>query len=73
VIQALNGAGDTRTPSVLNVLASWVLQIPLACWLAFAGGLGPDGVFIAIVVSESVLTIMSVLVLRRGTWHSQVV
>lgn len=73
VIQALNGAGDTRTPSVLNFVAFWMLQIPLAYWLASISGLGPDGVFMAIVVSESILTIMSVLVFRRGKWRTQLV
>ncbi len=71
VIQALNGAGNTRTPALLNFIAFWVLQIPLAYWLATAAGLGPNGVFAAIVVSESVLTIMSVLVLRSGSWRTQ--
>lgn len=57
--------------SVLNFIAFWMLQIPLAYWLASSSGLGPDGVFIAIVVSESVLTVMSVLVFRRGKWRLQ--
>jgi len=71
VIQALNGAGDTRTPSVLNFIVFWLTQIPLAYWLATGIGLGPNGVFMAIVISESFLTILAVLVFRRGKWRTQ--
>jgi len=71
VTQALNGAGDTVTPTVLNFICFWVLQIPLAYWLATDVSMGPNGVFAAIVVSESLVTILSVIVFRRGRWkHS---
>ena len=71
MIQALNGAGDTRTPSFLNFIVFWMLQIPLAYWLATSVGMGPNGVFTAIVLSESALTVLGVLVFRRGTWRTQ--
>ncbi len=71
VIQALNGAGDTYTPSVLNFICFWMLQIPLAYWLAEPMGIGPNGVFISIIVSESALTVMGILVFRRGKWKTQ--
>lgn len=71
VIQALNGAGDTRTPSFLNFIVFWMLQIPLAYWLATSVGLGPNGVFWAIVLSESALTALGVIVFRRGKWRTQ--
>ena len=71
IIQALNGAGDTRTPSFLNFLVFWLLQIPLAYWLATSVDMGPNGVFTAIVVSESALTILAVLVFRRGKWRTE--
>ena len=67
-IQALNGAGDTRTPSILNFVCFWIIQIPLAYWLATAAGFGPNGVFLAIVVAETVLTTLGILVIRRGAW-----
>jgi len=71
VIQSLNGAGDTRTPSILNFICFWLLQIPLSYWLATSVGFGPNGVFIAIVVAESLLTILAVLVFRSGKWRLQ--
>ena len=71
VIQALNGAGDTRTPSILNFIVFWITQIPLAYWLATSVGMGPNGVFLAIVLSESLLTILGVMVFRRGRWRTQ--
>ena len=72
VIQALNGAGDTAWPSALNFVCFWLLQIPLSWWLADGMSLGPNGVFVAIVVSESLLTVLAVLVFRRGTWKQQI-
>ena len=72
MIQSLNGAGDTGTPTLLNLVCFWVVQIPLAYWLASDTGLGPNGVFVAIVVSESMCTLLSVAVFRRGRWKLQV-
>jgi Na+-driven multidrug efflux pump len=71
IIQALNGAGDTRTPSLLNFICFWMIQIPLAYTLATAVDLGPNGVFWSIVISESMLTVFGVLVFRRGRWKLQ--
>ena len=71
LIQSLNGAGDTVTPTVTNLICFWLVQIPLAHWLATAAGLGPNGVFVAIVVSESLLTLLAVMVFRRGRWKLQ--
>ena len=69
--QALNGAGDTFTPSIMNLVCFWIVQIPLAYWLATQFGAGPNGVLIAIVFSESLLTVLSIFVFRRGNWKSQ--
>ncbi len=68
IIQAMNGAGDTYTPSVLNFICFWMLQIPLAYWLAAPMEFGPNGVFLSIVIAESALTILGVLIFRRGKW-----
>jgi putative MATE family efflux protein len=66
--QAFNGAGDTWTPTVINLVVFWLWEIPLAWWLATRGGLGPRGVFIALMVAYSTLAIVSALTFRRGRW-----
>lgn len=71
VVQAFNGAGDTYTPTVINLFCYWFLQIPLAYFLALTIGLEAQGVFIAIAVSESLLAVVSVLVFRRGKWKER--
>lgn len=71
MVQALNGAGDTITPSVLNFVCFWMLQIPIGWWLSSRAGLGPDGVFVAIVVCESLLSVLAVMAFRRGRWKLQ--
>ena len=71
VTQALNGAGDTMTPTAINFVSFWILQIPLAYWLATSLSLGPDGVFWAIFVSESLVTVLGVIVFKRGKWKQQ--
>ena len=72
ITQALNGAGDTATPTALNFVCFWLLQIPLAYWLATEISLGPNGVFLAIVISESLLTLLSVVAFNRGNWQRSV-
>lgn len=68
--QSFNGAGDTRTPTVLNLFGFWILQIPLAYLFAIILGFGPTGVYVAIALAESVLAVVSVLVFRRGAWKA---
>jgi putative MATE family efflux protein len=65
---AFNGAGDTRTPTIINLFCFWGFQIPLAWLLANKLGFGPAGVFSAIPVTESTLTIVSFVVFRQGKW-----
>jgi putative MATE family efflux protein len=69
MVQALNGAGDTFSPTLINLVCFWLLQIPCAYWLATRAGLGPYGVFWAIVISESLLTLLAVAVFARGRWQ----
>ncbi len=68
VAQAFNGAGDTRTPTILNFFAFWTIQIPLAYVLAITLNMGPTGLFVAIVSAESLLTVAGILIFRRGKW-----
>lgn len=68
ISQAFNGAGDTRTPTYINLFVFWVLQIPLAWVLAKFLKMGPTGVYIAIGVAESVLAIVSIVIFRKGKW-----
>ncbi len=68
ITAAFNGAGDTATPTILNLICFWLCQIPLAWALAFHTGLGPDSVYIAVVVSDSLLAVLGILLFRRGTW-----
>ena len=73
LVQAFNGAGDTRTPTFINLGCYWCFQIPLALTLARGLGYGPLGVFLAITVAESLLAVVGLLVFRRGGWKRQVV
>jgi putative MATE family efflux protein len=65
---AFNGAGDTRTPMIISIFVFWTFQIPLAWFLAIYLGLGPQGVFTAILIAESSLTVASFFLFRRGNW-----
>ncbi|MDA0280299.1 MAG: MATE family efflux transporter [Proteobacteria bacterium] len=73
LIQAFNGAGDTITPTWINVLCFWVVQVPLAYFLALGLGLGPVGVFWAVFASDILTGIVGYLVFRRGTWKERIV
>jgi len=66
--QAFNGAGDTWTPTWLNLFVFWLWEIPLAYVLAKVLGWGPRGVFVAITVAFSTLAVASALLFRRGRW-----
>jgi Na+-driven multidrug efflux pump len=68
--QAFNGAGDTYTPTILNFIAFWLIQIPLAYGLANMTGLGATGVYIAVAVSSSILAIMAIVIFRKGKWKT---
>lgn len=70
---AFNGAGDTWTPTYLNILIFWIIEIPLAYTLAYYFGMGPHGVFWAITISFSLLAIASALLFKRGKWKTKMV
>jgi putative MATE family efflux protein len=68
---AFNGAGDTRTPTLMNLFCFWIWEIPLAWLLSHPLGLGPHGIVISVAVAFSTLAVVSVLVFRRGHWKSK--
>jgi len=71
IIQAFNGAGDTMTPTWINIFCFWLVQIPLAYGLALTLEVGPEGVFWAVFVSEVLAGIVGVAVFSRGTWKAR--
>jgi putative MATE family efflux protein len=68
VLQAFNGAGDTRTPTLINLGCFWLWEIPLAYVLSHTLGLGPWGVFVAIAVAFSTMAVVGVVLFKRGGW-----
>ncbi len=68
VAQGLNGAGDTYTPTILNVFGFWVFQIPFAYLASIHFELGAKGVFLAIVLAETLMAIAAIIIFRRGKW-----
>ncbi len=71
--QSFNGAGDTWTPTVINLIVFWLWELPLAYVLANVFQFGPRGVFISIMVAFSTLAVISAIVFRRGKWKTRVV
>ncbi|NCI52118.1 MATE family efflux transporter [Sediminibacterium roseum] len=68
MINAFNGAGDSKTPTWINLFWFWIFQIPFAYLLAEVWKLGTTGVFLAIVITETCITITSVVLFRKGKW-----
>lgn len=68
MMNAFNGAGDSRTPTWVNLFWFWIFQIPFAYLLAIVWNFGPTGVFIAIVITETCISITSAILFKRGRW-----
>jgi Na+-driven multidrug efflux pump len=66
--QALNGAGDTRTPTIINFVCFWLFQIPLAYFLANVLDLKATGAFIAIPVAETLIALLAWYYFKKGKW-----
>jgi putative MATE family efflux protein len=70
LVSTFNGAGDTLTPTWINVFAFWLFQIPFAYLLAYYFEMGPEGVFIAIPVAETGICIAAFILFKRGKWKT---
>ncbi len=70
ITQSFNGAGDTRTPTLLNLFGFWCFQIPLAYLLAIQFDLGPKGVYAAIAIAESAIAVAGIYLFRMGKWKT---
>ncbi len=71
IVQAFNGAGDTWTPTKINFIAFWIIQIPLALWLGFRVFDSPSGVYLAIAFAQASLAVIGSWWFSRGTWKSK--
>jgi putative MATE family efflux protein len=70
---AFNGAGDPWTPTWMNLICFWLIQLPLAWVLAYPVGLGPNGVFTAIAVSYAIFAVMAAVLFKKGHWKTKTV
>jgi len=73
MVQAFNGAGDTMTPTRLNLVCFWLIEIPLAYGLAMRTDAGPHGVYWSIVIAESIAGLGAIVLFRRGRWKTRMV
>jgi len=71
MVQSFNGAGDTSTPTLINLCCYWLIQIPLAYSLAVPFGFGAKGIFAAITIAESLLAVVAMVAFRRGRWKTR--
>ncbi len=67
-MQALNGAGDTFTPTLLNFIVFWIIEIPLAYFLAIELDMRDKGVYWTIVMMDVLIAVLAFILFRRGKW-----
>lgn len=71
LLQAFNGAGDTLTPTYVNLFGFWILEIPLAWYLAMHTSMRVNGVFVSVVVAQTVIVLISLILFRQNRWMRQ--
>ena len=70
IINAFNGAGDTKTPTWINFICFWLFQLPLAYVTALSLNMGPLGVFMAITLAEVLITVLGLIWFKKGQWKA---
>ena len=70
ITQAFNGAGDTRTPTLINFICFWLVEIPLGYFLSLELGWELGGICTAVILAESLLTVIAIILFRRGRWKT---
>jgi putative MATE family efflux protein len=73
MLQAFNGAGDTVTPTIVNFFGFWMLEIPLAYWLAIHQGMRSNGVYWSIVIAEGSIAVASIILFKHGRWKQRMI
>lgn len=73
LINSINGAGDTYSPTIINLFCYWLLELPLAYYLSFHTQIGEAGAYFAIIIAEVFMVILSFYVFKRGKWKEKVV
>jgi Na+-driven multidrug efflux pump len=68
MVQALNEASDTATPTLINFICFWIIEIPLAYLLSLEPGISENGVYLAIISAESTVTLIAMGLFQRGKW-----
>jgi len=71
MIQAFNGAGDTMTPTIINFFCFWLFEIPIALWASFILGMDERGVFLAVLLAESLIGIVGIVMFKKGKWKTR--
>lgn len=71
MLQAFNGAGDTVTPTIVNFFGFWVLELPIAWWMAVGLHLHAEGAFVAVVIAEGAMAAAGIVLFRRGRWKEK--
>lgn len=70
VIQSFNGAGDTKTPTLINFICFWMFQLPFAYMVGINLDLGPIGVFSSITMAEILIAVIGIIWFRKGNWKT---
>ena len=71
MLQAFNGAGDTVTPTIVNLFGFWFLEIPIAYILAIPAHMRSNGVFLSIVIAEAAIAAAGIILFKQGRWKRQ--